>query len=67
MRGRVERVTSSVDTESRHAHKTAHSYRDGFNTHVTIEPETGLITDCDLIAGTTCAPSRTPGYNTVVS
>jgi hypothetical protein len=25
-----DRVVSTVDPESRHAHKTAHSYRDGF-------------------------------------
>ena len=46
-----DRVISIVDPESRHAHKTAHTYRDGYKAHVAVEPETGLVTDCDLTAG----------------
>jgi IS5 family transposase len=37
------RVVSTVDPESRHIHKTVHSYRDGYKAHVVVEPETGLI------------------------
>lgn len=40
----VDRVISTVDTETRHAHKTRRAYRDGFKAHVAAEPETGLIT-----------------------
>jgi hypothetical protein len=47
-----DRVISVVDPEARHAHKTSHSYRDGFKAHVAVEPETGLVTDCDLGSGT---------------
>lgn len=39
-----DRVISTVDTETRHAHKTVHQRRDGFKAHVVVEPETGLIT-----------------------
>lgn len=48
-----DRVISAVDPDSRHAHKTSHSYRDGYKAHVAVEPDTGLVTDCDLTAGTT--------------
>jgi hypothetical protein len=42
-----DRVISTVDTETRHAHKTRRAYRDGFKAHVAAEPDTGLITGCD--------------------
>ena len=45
-----DRVISTVDTESRHMHKSRSSYRDGFKAHIAIEPETGLITGCELTA-----------------
>ena len=45
------RVLSVVDPESRHAHKTAHSYRDGFKAHIAAEPETGLITAAEITSG----------------
>lgn len=48
-----DRIVSTVDPESRHTHKTAHSYRDGYKAHVAAEPETGLVTDCDLTPGNT--------------
>lgn len=44
-------VISVVDPESRHVHKTAHGYRDGFKAHIVAEPDTGLITAADLTAG----------------
>ena len=42
------RVVSTVDPESRHMHKSRSSYRDGYKAHVAVEPDTGLITACDL-------------------
>ena len=45
------RVISVVDRESRHTHKTSHSYRDGYKAHIAAEPHTGLITAADLTAG----------------
>lgn len=48
---RPDRVVSVVDPESRHAHKTNHNYRDGFKAHIGVEPDTGLITACELTAG----------------
>jgi IS5 family transposase len=45
------RVVSTVDPESRHIHKTVHSYRDGYKAHVAVEPDTGIITDCALTPG----------------
>jgi len=46
-----DRIVSVHDPESRHVHKTDHNYRDGFKAHVAVEPETGLITACELTAG----------------
>jgi hypothetical protein len=42
------RVISTVDPESRHMHKSRSSYRDGYKAHVAVEPDTGLVTACDL-------------------
>jgi hypothetical protein len=43
-----DRVISTVDTETRHTRKSKSARRDGFRGHVSAEPETGLITDCEL-------------------
>lgn len=48
-----DRVVSTVDPESRHAHKTRSSYRDGYKGHVAVEPETGLVTANTVTAGNT--------------
>lgn len=56
-----DRVISTVDPESRHTHKTAHAYRDGFKGHVSVEPDTGLVTDCSLTPGTTSDGDAAPG------
>jgi IS5 family transposase len=45
------RVISTVDPESRHAHKTRRAYRDGYKAHVAAEPDTGLVTACDIGPG----------------
>lgn len=39
-----DRVISTVDPDTRHAHKTVEHRRDGFKAHVVVEPETGLTT-----------------------
>ena len=43
-----DRVISVVDPEARHAHKTVSRRQDGFKAHVAVEPDTGLITGCEL-------------------
>lgn len=39
-----DRVISTVDPETRRAHKTVHQRRDGFKANVVVEPTTGLLT-----------------------
>lgn len=39
-----DRVISTVDPETRHAHKSREKKQDGFKAHVVIEPDTGLVT-----------------------
>ncbi|MCP3856999.1 MAG: transposase, partial [Actinomycetia bacterium] len=46
-----DRVISTVDPESRHAHKTRRAYRDGYKAHIAAEPDTGLVTACDIGPG----------------
>ena len=48
-----DRVISTVDPEARHAHKSRSSCRDGYKAHVAVEPETGIITACDLTPANT--------------
>ena len=43
-----DRVISTVDTEARHTRKSKSKRRDGFRGHVAAEPQTGLITDCEM-------------------
>src|SRR3954463_16511923 len=43
-----ERVISTVDPQTRHAHKTRARHQDGYKAHVKVEPDTGLITGCAL-------------------
>ncbi len=43
-----DRVISTVDTEARHTRKSKSVRRDGFRGHLAAEPQTGLITDCEL-------------------
>jgi len=43
-----DRVISTVDTDTRHAHKTRERRQDGFKAHVVVEPDTGLTTMCEL-------------------
>ena len=39
-----DRVISTVDPETRHAHKTRERKQDGYKAHVDVEPDTGLMT-----------------------
>jgi IS5 family transposase len=48
-----DRVISTVDPETRHMHKSRSSYRDGYKAHVAVEPDTGIITGCDLTPANT--------------
>ena len=56
-----DRVVSVVDPESRHAHKSAHSYRDGYKAHICAEPDTGLVTAVGLTPGNTADAQAAAG------
>jgi hypothetical protein len=43
-----DRVISTVDPDSRHAHKTTSRRQEGFKAHLVVEPDTGLITACGV-------------------
>ena len=43
-----DRVISTVDPDTRHAHKTRERRQDGYKAHVVVEPDTGLTTVCEL-------------------
>ena len=43
-----DRVISVHDPAARHAHKTVARRQDGFKAHIAVEPDTGLVTDCQL-------------------
>ncbi|MBA3783115.1 MAG: IS1182 family transposase [Nocardioides sp.] len=43
-----DRMISTVDPDTRHAHKSREKRQDGFKAHIVIEPDTGLITDTAL-------------------
>jgi len=58
---RPGRIVSVHDPDSRHVHKTNHNYRDGFKAHVGVEPDTGLITACELTAGNVGDAQAAPG------
>ena len=47
-----DRVISTVDTETRHAHKSRSRRQDGFKAHIAAEPDTGLITNAALTKAT---------------
>ena len=47
-----DRVISTVDREARHTRKSKSKRRDGFRGHLAAEPETGLITDCEMTMAT---------------
>jgi hypothetical protein len=43
-----DRVISTVDRQARHTRKSKSKRRDGFRGHVAAEPETGLVTGCEM-------------------
>jgi IS5 family transposase len=43
-----DRVISTVDPQTRHAHKSPSNKRDGYKAHIAVEPETGLVTAAAL-------------------
>ena len=43
-----DRIISVHDPDARHAHKTTSRRQDGFKAHLAVEPDTGLITGCQL-------------------
>jgi hypothetical protein len=43
-----DRMISTVDPQSRHAHKTRERKQDGFKAHLAVEPDTGLATAAEL-------------------
>lgn len=45
------RIVSTVDPESRHIHKSVSTYRDGYKAHFAVEPDSGLVTSCELTPG----------------
>ena len=45
-----DRIISVHDPDARHAHKTVSRRQDGFKAHLAVEPNTGLITGCQLTA-----------------
>lgn len=57
----ADRIISTVDPESRHAHKTRSAYRDGYKAHVAAEPDTGLVTACDIGPGNAGDTDAAPG------
>lgn len=48
-----DRVISTVDPDTRHAHKSRAKQQDGYKAHIAVEPDTGLITGCALTPGNT--------------
>jgi IS5 family transposase len=48
-----DRVISTVDPDTRHAHKSRSKQQDGYKAHIVVEPDTGLVTGCALTPGNT--------------
>jgi hypothetical protein len=47
-----DRTISTVDPQARHTRKSRSTLRDGYRAHVAAEPDTGLITDCEMTMAT---------------
>jgi IS5 family transposase len=58
-----DRMISTVDRQARHTRKSKSRRRDGFRGHVAAEPETGLITDCEMTMA--AGPGSTDAENGV--
>ena len=48
-----DRTISVVDPQARHARKTRSQRRDGYKAHIAAEPDTGIITACDITSANT--------------
>jgi hypothetical protein len=48
----ADRVISTVDRQARHTRKSKSARRDGYRAHLAAEPDTGLITDCEMTMAT---------------
>jgi hypothetical protein len=59
----ADRVISTVDIQARHTRKSKSKRRDGFRGHVAAEPETGLITGCEMTMA--AGPGSTDAENGV--
>jgi len=46
-----DRIISTVDTETRHGHKTSARGFDGYKGHIAIDPDSEIITDTEVTAG----------------
>ena len=58
-----DRLISTIDREARHTRKSKSKRRDGFRGHVAAEPDTGLITDCEMTMA--AGPGSTDAENGV--
>jgi Transposase DDE domain/Transposase domain (DUF772) len=58
-----DRVISTVDRQARHTRKSKSRRRDGFRGQVAAEPETGLVTDCEMTMA--AGPGSTDAENGV--
>ncbi len=47
-----DRVVSTVDRQARHTRKSRSKRTDGYRAHVATEPDTGLVTDCEMTMAT---------------
>jgi hypothetical protein len=47
-----DRIISTVDPDSRHAHKSRSKKQDGFKAHIVAEPDTGIITAAAITKAT---------------
>ena len=47
-----DRTISVVDPQARHGRKTSSQRRDGYKAHIVAEPETGIVTACEITSAT---------------
>lgn len=47
-----DRTISVVDPDARHGRKTSSQRRDGYKAHIVAEPETGIVTSCEITSAT---------------
>ena len=47
-----DRTISVVDPQARHGRKTSSQRRDGYKAHIAAEPDTGIVTACEITSAT---------------